>query len=141
MEKALEEGQPPDPAVAYFSSWQGDVLERLKESILHAMPIQATELKALHLNNGTSLLSLLQKVFNRFQGDLHLILDQFEEFFLYQGDKHEGGSFARQLSEVVNQDSLPVSVLISLTDAALSRLDHFKPFIRDCIPITSAFAI
>ena len=54
------------------------------------------------------------------EGDAYLILDQFEEYFLY----HSEGELLETLPEVI---ALPrVHVLISLRDDSLSRLDAFQ---------------
>ena len=55
-----------------------------------------------------------------------LILDQFEEYFLYHPDEHGPDSFAAALAEIVDAVGLHVHVLISLREDALSRLDQFK---------------
>ena len=59
-------------------------------------------------------------------GTALLILDQFEEYFLYHPDEHGPGSFAGALAEIVDDADLHVHVLISLREDALSRLDQFK---------------
>ncbi len=58
-------------------------------------------------------------------GPLYLVLDQFEEYFLYHG----AGALATELPELVGRPGLEVNVLISLRDDVLSRLDVFKPAI------------
>jgi hypothetical protein len=56
-------------------------------------------------------------------GDLYLMLDQFEEFFLY----HEfDRAFADELAEVVRRPDLRVNVLIGIRADSLARLDAFK---------------
>jgi WD40 repeat protein len=55
-------------------------------------------------------------------GPLYLILDQFEEYFLY----HDAGPLAVDLPELVGRPGLAVNVLISLRDDTLSQLDVFK---------------
>ncbi len=53
-------------------------------------------------------------------GETYLILDQFEEYFLYHGE----GPLLDELPELLAQPR--VHVLISLRDDALSRLDAFQ---------------
>lgn len=58
---------------------------------------------------------------------LLVILDQFEEYFLYHGeDGVEGDPFVRQLAAAVNRPVLAASFLVSLRYDALARLDRFK---------------
>lgn len=55
--------------------------------------------------------------------DLYLVLDQFEEFFLY----HEGDlTFVRALADVIRRPDLRVNVLVGIREDALALLDGFK---------------
>jgi energy-coupling factor transporter ATP-binding protein EcfA2 len=58
----------------------------------------------------------------RVGGPLYLVLDQFEEYFLY----HDPETAAGDLRELVGRPGLDVHVLVSLRDDSLSRLDVFK---------------
>ena len=58
----------------------------------------------------------------RIGAPLYLVLDQFEEYFLYHG----AGPLALDLPELVGRPGLEVNVLISIRDDALSQLDAFK---------------
>jgi WD40 repeat protein len=57
-----------------------------------------------------------------------LILDQFEEFFLYHGTEDGTQSFVTALGDVLRETSR-VHVLISLREDALAQLDAFDPAI------------
>jgi WD40 repeat protein len=62
--------------------------------------------------------------------DLYLILDQFEEFFLY----HEGNrSFALALAELLRRRDLRVNLLIGIREDALALLDGFKAAIPNLL--------
>jgi WD40 repeat protein len=56
---------------------------------------------------------------------LLVVLDQFEDYFLYHGD---GGAdeFATQLIAIVNEPNLRVNVLLSIRDDAWAKLDRFE---------------
>jgi WD40 repeat protein len=56
-------------------------------------------------------------------GYLYLILDQFEEFFLYQ---EVDGPFARELAALLADRGLRVNVLLSLREDSLALLDALK---------------
>jgi len=56
--------------------------------------------------------------------EAYLILDQFEEYFLYHGDAAEPGSLLHDLPELLHDTR--VNVLIALREDALARLDAFK---------------
>jgi YD repeat-containing protein len=56
--------------------------------------------------------------------EAYLILDQFEEYFLYQGDADEPGTLLHDLPDLLHETR--VNVLISLREDSLARLDAFK---------------
>lgn len=60
------------------------------------------------------------------QTDLLLILDQFEEYFLYHGRLGGDDRFAREFPEAVNDPGLRVNFLVSFREDALASLDLFK---------------
>ena len=55
-----------------------------------------------------------------------VILDQFEEYFLYHPKSSDSSSFEAQLARAVNRDDIDVGFLISLRDDSLAKLDRFK---------------
>ena len=59
----------------------------------------------------------------RTASDLLLVLDQFEEYFLYHPDESGPGSFAHELVAVLTTPALRVNVLLALREDALARLD------------------
>ena len=59
-------------------------------------------------------------------GKLFIILDQFEEYFLYHQDEDGEGTFAVEFPRAVNCPLLPVNFLISIREDSLAKLDHFK---------------
>ncbi|MDP9303506.1 MAG: hypothetical protein M3O92_03265, partial [Actinomycetota bacterium] len=62
--------------------------------------------------------------------DLYLMLDQFEEFFLY----HEGDlTFIQELADVIRRPDLRVNVLIGIREDALALLDAFKAVIPNLL--------
>jgi WD40 repeat protein len=63
-------------------------------------------------------------------GKLYIILDQFEEYFLYHSLEHGKESFATELIDTINS-SLPINFLISLRDDSYSKLNRFKRYISD----------
>lgn len=62
----------------------------------------------------------------KINGDLFIILDQFEEYFLYHPQEDGDHSFAVQFARAVNRPDLRVSFLISIREDALAKLDRFK---------------
>jgi WD40 repeat protein len=56
-------------------------------------------------------------------GELHLLLDQFEEYMLYHGLE---GPLSDALPELLRRPGLRVNVLLALRDDALAELDGFE---------------
>ena len=61
-------------------------------------------------------------------GQVFLLLDQFEEYFLHHGDR---GPLADVLPELLRRPGLRVNVLIALRDDALAELDAFAGRLPD----------
>jgi WD40 repeat protein len=101
--------------VVVFSTWTGDPVAALIEAAG---------------GSGDSLPDALEDAAANAGGDLYLILDQFEELFLYHP---RGGGFAEQLAEVLRAPGLRVNVLIGIREDALARLDALKAAIPNLL--------
>jgi WD40 repeat protein len=65
-----------------------------------------------------------------FDGTLLVILDQFEEYFLYHSREAAEGTFADELARCVNRPDLPANFLIAIREDAYAGLgDLFKGLI------------
>ncbi len=60
------------------------------------------------------------------ESDLLIILDQFEEYFLYHSTADGPGTFAVEFPRVVNRSDLRVSFLVSMREDSIAKLDFFK---------------
>ena len=58
-------------------------------------------------------------------GEIYLVLDQMEEYFVYHG-RDRGGPLREALAEVLTRPTLRVHVLLGIRDDALAELDAFK---------------
>ena len=107
-------------AVVVFDAWSGDpvasILDEVRGQLETPVPDDESGELAGSLGVWTAALG----------GELYLILDQFDEYFLYHESEDE---FARELAEVVTRPGLPVNILISIRDDMLARLDQFKALI------------
>jgi WD40 repeat protein len=101
--------------VVVFSTWTGDPVAALIEAAGGSDGSLAAALEDTAANAG---------------GDLYLILDQFEELFLYHP---RGGRFAEQLAEVLRVPGLRVNVLIGIREDAIARLDALKAAIPNLL--------
>jgi WD40 repeat protein len=77
---------------------------------------------ALHDTWSGSLAGVLDEV--RTADEAYLILDQFEEYFLYHGDHDRPGTLLRDLPDLLLETR--ANVLIALREDALAKLDAFK---------------
>ena len=89
--------EEPDAEVVVFASWSGD-----------AAAAAAAAQEAADAG-----------------GETYLILDQFEEFFLYHAERRARGR-CRELPELLRRTDLRVNVLIAVREDALASLDAFK---------------
>jgi len=107
--------QEHEAEVIVFATWTGDPLAALVESAGGA---------------GRNLADALADAADRAGGDLYVILDQFEELFLYHKG---GGEFAQQLAQVLRRGGLRVNVLIGIREDSLARLDALKASIPNLL--------
>ena len=59
-------------------------------------------------------------------GDLYVILDQVEEYFLYHEGESGPGSFAAEFPAVVAAADLRVNFLLAIREDAVAKLDAFR---------------
>lgn len=131
----------------YFNRWQLDPLVGLTKSIAVALqpfladnhdlygktqslPVSVADDAGQHTGFTTSLRTWTEQT----NSDLLLMLDQFEEYFLYHTGEVGPGTFAYELVQAVNSPLLRVNFLLSLREDTLARLDYFKgqiPFLFD----------
>ena len=122
----LEDFGMPGFAVVFFNSWVDDPILGLAESvrtaISHALQVESLE----PVPASRDLSQILAAWAERAGMELLIILDQFEEYFLYRPKEDGDGTFAAEFPKVVNRRDLPVRFLLSLREDALSKLDRFK---------------
>ena len=122
-EANLEEGREPEHAVVVFDRWSDDPAEGIAAAVAEAITPLAG---APPDGNGAAPLSERVGAWaRRLGGEVYLILDQAEEYFLYRS-AGEDDEFARELPELVGRPDLPVNVIVSLREDALGRLDVFR---------------
>jgi hypothetical protein len=125
-EQNLAEHGTPEFAVVVFSSWRDDPLpalaDRVHDSVAGALGVQTLA----PVPASRALAQALQVWTERLNGDLLIILDQFEEYFLYHPQEDREETFAVEFSRAVNRADLRVSFLISIREDALAKLDRFK---------------
>lgn len=103
--------------VVLYSNWKGNPLIGLKSLIGEVGG--AGE----HFEPPLDLGGLIKQTTSRLNCRLIIILDQFEEYFLYHPQVDE---FTIQFSRAVMLSGIPVSFLISIREDALAKLDRFE---------------
>jgi WD40 repeat protein len=123
--KNLEQRREPGLAVAVFDSWRDDPAVALRRAVAEAVTgalggsLQAPDEEA-------SLIDALRMWQQVLDGDVYVILDQAEEYFLYHSGEEGAGSFAVDFPAVVNSSDLRVHFLIAIREDALAKLDVFR---------------
>jgi hypothetical protein len=109
-----------DLVVVLFSDWRGDAAASLAEAIREASGGLDKE------RDDAPLSSTITECADHAGCDLIVVLDQFEEYFVYHPDEDGRDRFALEFPRAVTQADLPVSFLIAIREDALARLERFK---------------
>jgi WD40 repeat protein len=124
QQNLIERGTP-EFIVVVFSSWRDDPISGLMAHVQEAISPLLAGQKIREAEKG-SLLKNLQFWSEHIDGDLLIIFDQFEEYFLYHPQEEGIGTFASEFPKAVNSPDLRVNFLISVREDALAKLDRFK---------------
>jgi WD40 repeat protein len=116
--------EPAPFAVATIGSWVQPPLpvlvDRLAAAVAEALGAPIAPPRA-----GEPLLETLAG-WTRQVTHLYLVLDQFEEYFLYHPPSRDESSFDEALTRILAAGDLRVNVLVSMREDALFLLDRFK---------------
>jgi WD40 repeat protein len=105
-----------------FSAWSlDDPLAALKEAVA---AVARDVAPALANDSPGSLADALELWPERIEGPLLLVLDQFEEFFLYHD--HPGDSALDEVAAALRRRNPSVHFLLSIREDSLAKLDRFK---------------
>ena len=119
----------PESAVVVFSAWRDDpvagLIEAIHSSVRHAWNG--------HGSNGVGsrderrpLAETLETCADFVDGDVIVLLDQFEEYFLYHPQDQGEANFAAEFARAVSGAGLRASFLVSIREDALAKLDRFE---------------
>lgn len=111
-------------AICVFSDWRDDPVRALMETV-RASASAALEGEGLpSWRPGDSVAETLRSWTEQVR-TLLVILDQFEDYFLYHPEDGES-TLASELPGIVNDPTLRVHLLLSVREDALAKLDRFK---------------
>ena len=114
----------PKTAVLYFRDWQhDDYVERLKTECRLAI-VRALG-APLEIDNSLPFEQWIDGALEQFRGQLHILLDQFEEYLLYHPDSSLT-AFDGELAAAVNRRDIGARFLIGLREDGLAKLDRFR---------------
>ena len=130
----------PHSAIVLFKNWHGknplqDLLETIRASVAKAMGIEPNDLadQPTPLENLQVWTESLGG--DQGEGQLFIILDQFEEYFQYHPQESGKGNFADEFSRWVNRSDLRVNFLIAMREDSLFRLHRFQERILNIFDI------
>jgi hypothetical protein len=109
-----------------FSSWRDDPVAGLHGAVRDAVDSVLDGAVRPAVAPSSSLADTLDASAERARGDLLVILDQFEEYFLYHADDVDERGFAHQFARAVNRRALRANFLIAIREDSLAKLDRFK---------------
>jgi tetratricopeptide (TPR) repeat protein len=115
----------PKLLIVFFNSWRDDPLAGLRARIRERVAEALGSEPPLCVLPATPLADELQLWAECVGGKLLVVLDQFEEYFLYPQREGEG-SFAEEFALAVNRPDVRANFIISLREDWLAKLDRFK---------------
>ena len=129
--KNLAEYSTPEFAVVVFNAWQDDPLRGLIKQVEKNIKSLLDGKTFVPLSSLLELDEILEIWAERLDEEggsskLLIILDQFEEYFLYHPNEQGAETFADEFPRAVNRPDLPVNFLISIREDSLAKLDRFK---------------
>ncbi|MDM0002800.1 tetratricopeptide repeat protein [Variovorax sp. J22P240] len=112
-------------AVVLFRRWQvPEAVRLLKHQVIEAVSNAAG--KSLAIDEQLPLDELLKQAADALDGTVLLLLDQFEEYFLYFSDPGVEGGFDAELARAITRREVDAGFLVSMREDALSSLDRFR---------------
>jgi WD40 repeat protein len=112
-------------AVCAFAAWRDDPLPALLETIRLAAVETLGAGDLPRSAPGTPVVEALRAWTERVR-TLLVVLDQFEDYFLYHPDEEGEETFAGEFPAIVNDSNLRVHFLVAIREDALAKLDRFK---------------
>ena len=125
----LELKGAPQFAVAVFHEWlewKANPISGLYACVLSAVRRALADPEIIADPSAVSVADRLQSLAARVGGNLLIILDQFEDYFLGLDQSDGEGTFAYEFQQMVNRPDLRVNFLISIREDAYSKLERFK---------------
>jgi len=116
----------PRLAIVIFRAWQNPALvSAFKHEVLRAVS-QGARNKDISIDLALPLDDFLLACTRALHGTILVILDQFEEYFLYHPTSQTADGFDAEFARTVNRKEIDVNFLLSMREDGLSKLDRFQ---------------
>jgi hypothetical protein len=109
----------------FFNEWRDDPLAGLRAQLRRDVEAALGPNPPCRIPPSTPLAEELKLWADCVGGKLLVVLDQFEEYFLYPQREGEG-SFAEEFARAVNRADVRANFIVSLREDWLAKLDRFK---------------
>ncbi|MBI4671153.1 MAG: ATP-binding protein [Chloroflexi bacterium] len=123
----LQKRGAPEFAVVYFNQWRDNPVKGLLAAVAEAVAtLRGKKFEDDVAAQARSLDEQLKTWAERVGGDLLILLDQFEDYFLYHPSEDGPGTFAYEFPRIVTDARARVNFVISIREDALAKLDRFE---------------
>jgi conflict system STAND superfamily ATPase len=126
---AVQDAPPdgiPEFVIVLFDAWRDPPIPQLAMRVVDTVTGTQSERGRLNLPAECSFAELLERCTSALDREILIVLDQFEEYFLYHSGEDGAGTLLTELPRAVNRHDLRVNFLISIREDALAKLDAFK---------------
>lgn len=123
----LQKRGTPEFAVVYFNQWRDNPVTGLLAAV--AATVEKLLGKKFADDVAFQARSLDEQIktwAERVGGDLLILLDQFEDYFLYHPSEDGPGTFAYEFPRIVTDPQARINFVISIREDALAKLDRFE---------------
>lgn len=125
--QSLQKRGTPEFAVIYFNQWRDDPLDGLLRVVRSEVEaLLGTKFDDPPTMRSQSLDEQLKTWAERVGGDLLIILDQFEDYFLYHPNEDGPGTFVEEFPRVVTDREARVNFVVAIREDAVAKLDRFE---------------
>jgi WD40 repeat protein len=121
----LERHGEPELALVVFDDWRGDPVEALRAAVAEEVT-RALGGTLPAPDADAPLADVLRAWQELLGGDVYVVLDQLEEYFLYHQDEDGAGTFAAEFPAAVRAPDLRVNFVAAVREESLAKLDAFK---------------
>jgi WD40 repeat protein len=121
----LDRHGEPELAVVVFDDWRDHPVAALRAAVAEEVT-RALGGTLAAPDEDAPLAGALRAWQELLGGDVYVVLDQLEEYFLYHQDEDGAGTFAAEFPAAVRAPDLRVNFVVAVREESLAKLDAFK---------------